>query len=76
MNKTYTKNKGVVTKTTASIPLVPCTKDHWSNVSDSITYTYSNLGFSQWLCPPIGQVLPLQGKYTSDIFKFAQIVIS
>lgn len=75
-NRTTIKSGGTLVKTTTNIPLTPCTISQWSGISDSITKSYTNLNFNQWLCPPSGQILPLQGKYTSDTFKFAQIVIS
>jgi len=75
-NRTYTKNGTNTIKTTTTIPLTPCTIDKWSGVSDSIKSSYSKLSFSQWLCPPNGTVFPLQGKFTSNIFKFAQITVS
>jgi hypothetical protein len=31
---------------------------------------------AQWLCPPLGQTLELQGKLTSDVFKSLIITVS
>ena len=32
--------------------------------------TYDRIGFDKWLCPGDGTTISLQGKYSSDIFKF------
>ena len=32
--------------------------------------TYDRIGFDKWLCPGDGTTISLQGKYSSDIFKY------
>lgn len=75
-NKTTAKNGSSSVKTTQNIPLSPCNISQWSGVTSSITNSYKTQNFQQWLCPPLGTVIPLQGKFTSDSFKYAQLVIS
>ena len=75
-SKSYTKNGSNTIKKTQYIPLTPCNISQWSGISDSMQNSYSSLSFNQWLCPPTGYVFPLQGKFTSNIFKFAQIMVS
>ena len=76
VNRSFAKNGTSTVKTRDSIPLQPCTSDQWSGNTDGIQSSFDTLGFSQWLCPPKGQEIPLQGKFTSQNFKFAQIVVS
>ena len=57
------------------IALEPCTLAHWQGVSESITNSFTTLSFSEWLCPPVNYSLTMQGKYTSNMFQFAQINI-
>jgi hypothetical protein len=64
-NRTTIQVNETTTKQSITIPLKPCNINQWSNVSDIITNSYTKLGFNQWLCPPIGQMFPLQGKFTS-----------
>ncbi len=33
------------------------------------------MGFGEWLCPPKDYAFPLQGKYTSQTFKYARIIV-
>jgi hypothetical protein len=48
---------------------------HWSGISDSITNSFSTLGFSEWLCPPLNYTATMQGKYTSNTFKYAELKV-
>ena len=75
-NRTYTKNGSSLVKDTTTIPLSPCQIKQWSGVAQGITDSFTVQNFSQWLCPPLGTVFPLQGKFTSNIFKFAQLSVS
>lgn len=34
------------------------------------------MNFNKMLCPPIGLNIPLQGKFTSEIFEYAEITIT
>jgi hypothetical protein len=63
-------------KKTSNIQLTPCTLDQWSNITSDITKAYTKVGFSQWLCPPKDYIFELQGKYTSDIFKYVKLNIN
>jgi hypothetical protein len=42
-------------------------------MGDQFGYLYTKLQFQKWLCPQAGQVIELQGKYSSDIFKYIKI---
>jgi hypothetical protein len=75
-NRTNVKNGSKTIKTTKNIPLSPCNISQWSGVTDSITNSFTTQSFNQWLCPPVGTVIPIQGKFTSPTFKFGQLVIS
>ena len=61
---------GTTSKTRNSVTLEPCTLAHWQGVSESITKSYSTLGFQEWLCPPLSHNVDIQGKFTSNLFKF------
>lgn len=63
-------------KSPTKVALSPCTADQWSGITDQITASYASLNFNQWLCPPSGYVFPIQGKKTSNIFKYAKITVS
>lgn len=75
-NKTSIKNGTSTIKSTTTIPLSPCNSSQWTGVTDSIANSYKTQTFDQWLCPPTGTVIPMQGKFTSNTFKYAQLVIS
>ena len=76
-DRTNTKySNGTKTSVKLSVPLEPCTLSHWEGVSESITESYTSLSFSEWLCPPIGYNFALEGKYTSSVFRFADIRIN
>jgi hypothetical protein len=47
-----------------NIPMVQCTDAHW-NMLPGIVNESQLLGYSKWLCPQIGQGLPLQGNFYS-----------
>ena len=38
--------------------------------------TFDRMNFSTMLCPPIGLSIPIQGKFTSKVFKYAEIRIT
>ena len=68
-------SNGTTTKIRNSVSLEPCSLSHWQGVSESITNSYSNLNFQEWLCPPLNYTVEMQGKYTSNLFKFSEIKI-
>lgn len=71
--KSIAKVNGVWSAT--QIPLVPCSIDHWAGVNEDITNKYHSLSLNKWLCPPINTSIPLAGKYTSNTFKFTDIIV-
>ena len=75
-NRTSVKNGTATVKTVTTIPLSPCNIGQFSGISDSINNSFITQNFSQWLCPPTGTILPVQGKFTSQVFKYAQLTIS
>lgn len=60
-------------KAKADIPLGLCTKSQWTRINNTFDNVYDRLGFGGWLCPPDGTVVQLQGKYSSDMFKYYKI---
>ena len=55
--------------------MIPCSKDAWVNVNESFSEVYDRLGFDSWLCPEVGTIFELQGKYTSEYFKFYKFAV-
>lgn len=70
------KNGTSTIKISEIIELQPCSISHWSGITQNIENSYTTLDFNQWLCPSINQSIALQGKFTSNIFKFAQITVN
>lgn len=62
-------------KTKVKILLQPCTVDMWSPLGESFVTLYNKLGFSKWLCPAQDQLVQIQGKYSSDIFRYIKIYL-
>jgi hypothetical protein len=58
------------------VPLVPCEKDIWVNIDESFGDVYDRLGFDEWLCPENGSVFELEGKFTSEYFKFYKFAVT
>lgn len=58
-----------------TVKLNGCNISQWQGVNDEIYSLYSKIELNKWLCPPTGFVFPLQGKYTSNTFKYAKIVV-
>lgn len=46
------------------VPLVPCTDEHWS-VLPNVVANKGIYQYEKWLCPELGQEVPIQGSYTS-----------
>lgn len=44
--------------------LEPCTRAHWAALPDVLD-RFNNLHVGNWLCPTMGTVMKLQGKYSS-----------
>ena len=44
-------------------------------MTDQITSLYTSLNFTQWLCPPDGYTFQLEGKKTSNAFKYAKLAV-
>ena len=58
------------------VPLSACKREQWSSINESLGETYDRLGLSTWLCPENGTTFELQGKYTSDVFKFYKFAVT
>lgn len=63
-------------KTKVTLALQPCSLSQFSNHGQSIIDSYTRANLSQWLCPVPNQTISLQGKYTSNIFKYIKISVS
>ncbi len=50
-----------------------CNKEQWVKLKPSMSKTYDKLNIDSYLCQPQGIALELQGKYSSDIFKYYKI---
>lgn len=74
--KSIVTNNSVRTRKTNIIKLEPCTVEHWTGINNNFVKSYSKIGFKDWLCPVQGQEIPLEGKYTSDLFQYAQVTVS
>lgn len=58
------------------LPLVPCSRQHWTSVQKEFGEIYDRFGFQSWLCPANNSTFQLQGKYTSEVFKFYEIKVN
>lgn len=56
--------------------MIPCEKNQWSSINQQFGVIYDRLGFDEWLCPPDNLEMELQGKYTSEYFKFYKISVT
>lgn len=74
-SKSFTKNGTGFSKDEKLVSLKPCTIDQWRGANEAIANSFWNIGLSQYLCPPSDYVFPLQGKYTSDVFKYVAITV-
>ena len=57
------------------VQMVPCSRTQWIKIDESYGPIYDRLGFEKWLCPPEGMQIELQGKYTSEEFKFYKFAV-
>lgn len=64
------------TKVKSFMTLQPCTIDMWEPLGSNFVYMYNKLGFSKWLCPAPGQLVEIQGKYSSDVFRYIKIYLT
>lgn len=59
-----------------ALVMQPCSLEQWSKLGDSFAALYNKLSFSQWICPAPGQTIELQGKFSSDIFKYIKVSVA
>lgn len=64
------------TKTKRTLALQPCNYDEWLGLGSNFGYLYTKLQFQNWLCPKPGQIIELQGKFSSDTFKYVKISLN
>lgn len=64
------------TKTKSAINLVPCVSEMWAQLGSDYTAMFDRLGLQSWLCPSAGQLVELQGKYSSELFKYLKISVT
>jgi hypothetical protein len=74
-NYSVAKNESGTFKSISNVFLSPCNFSQWEGVNGQISESFTTLNFKQWLCPPTDYVFPLQGKFTSSIFKYAKLVV-
>jgi len=55
------------------IDLQPCSFDQWSKFGDNL---FTKLNLNQWLCPKSGINIELEGRFSSEIFKYIKIGLS
>lgn len=48
-------------------PLEQCTAEHWSMLPDVVN-SFDRLSIGNWLCPTIGTIIQLQGRYSSESY--------
>jgi hypothetical protein len=53
--------------TSTQYPLEACTKEHWAMLPEIVS-NFDRLKVGNWLCPTIGTIINLQGKYTSETY--------
>ena len=70
------RNESGTFSTIVQIPLIPCAYEDWARIGNDIGSYYQKMKLQQWLCPPQNTTLPLQGKYSSDLFKYSRIIIT
>jgi hypothetical protein len=63
-------NEGSSRKRTP-VQLIQCYREQWE--SRGYGAFFYKLGLEKWLCPPEGTSIELEGKFTSDSFKFYKI---
>lgn len=63
-------------KTKVTLLMGKCDFDEWNSLGDHFGYLYNKLQFQKWLCPKAGQIIELQGKYSSDVFKYLKISLN
>jgi hypothetical protein len=61
-----------LTRSQVSVPLVPCTKQHFSASPDMVA-NFDTLLSNRWLCPPFNYAFNLYGKFTSLEMEYLQI---
>lgn len=74
-NRKYEKNGSATIKTESIVPLKSCTEDQWSGITETIKSNFQTQQFQKWLCPSTGQEFFLEGKFTSNIFQFSQLIV-
>jgi hypothetical protein len=52
--------------------LEACTQEHWSMLPEVVN-KFDILNAGNWLCPTIGTVLELQGKYSSGVYTQTEV---
>ena len=55
--------------------LVQCERSQWTNVNETFGDVFDRLDLSKWLCPKNKTEFELQGKYTSEYFKFYKFAV-
>lgn len=74
--KTIVNGSTISTTTEMNVILQPCEAQVWSTLNSNIKGSYNKIQMNQWLCPDVNTSLPLQGKFTSDFFKYSKISVS
>lgn len=63
-------------KVKSDIKMLQCTPSMWTHLGDGYEKIFSRLNLTQWVCPEPNQLVELQGKYSSDVFKYLKISMS
>jgi hypothetical protein len=61
--------------TNVAYPLEACTMEHWSLLPEVVT-KFDTLHVGNWLCPTLGTIVELQGKYTSALYTQTEIQLN
>ncbi|EAS04316.2 transmembrane protein, putative (macronuclear) [Tetrahymena thermophila SB210] len=70
-------HQGNVKPNKKSFPLEPCTLDHWMQLPKDYDWEtkFTQMNFTNWLCPKIDYEMVLGGVYTSNIFSYYKIQV-
>lgn len=58
------------------LQIQPCTIEQWAKFGQEVADSYHKINLDSWLCPTPNQVFSIQGKYTSNFFKYLKISAS
>jgi hypothetical protein len=55
------------------LELKQCDFSQWEGVSDEVSQAYKQFNLDYFLCPNTDQVMEIEGKYLTEVFKYITI---